>query len=69
MCTIMFQNELYVLVTDQGFLTESNVAWETLTNVEGDSHFVNGEFKTSPPSTSQAAVATPMTSSQQQDAE
>ncbi|XP_072046036.1 ubiquitin carboxyl-terminal hydrolase MINDY-2-like [Amphiura filiformis] len=64
-----YKNELYVLGTDQGFLTESNVVWETLTNVEGDSHFVNGEFKTSPPSTSQAAAATPMSPSQQQESD
>ncbi|XP_013403326.1 ubiquitin carboxyl-terminal hydrolase MINDY-1 [Lingula anatina] len=40
------QNELFVLVTDQGFLTESNVVWETLSNVEGDCHFVNCNFVT-----------------------
>ena len=33
-------------MTDQGFLTESNVVWETLGNVEGDCHFVDSEFHT-----------------------
>ena len=42
----IFQDELFQLVTDQGFLTESNVVWETLSNVEGDCHFVDSEFHT-----------------------
>ena len=33
-------------MTDQGFLTECNAVWETLSNVEGDGHFVDGDFKT-----------------------
>ncbi len=41
-----FQTELFLLVTDQGFLTESGVIWETLSNVEGDGHFVDADFKT-----------------------
>lgn len=40
------KNELFQLVTDQGFLTESNVVWETLGNVDGDCHFVDSEFHT-----------------------
>lgn len=40
------QNELFVLVTDQGFLRESNVVWETLSNIEGDGHFVDADFRT-----------------------
>ncbi|ELT98155.1 hypothetical protein CAPTEDRAFT_179036 [Capitella teleta] len=40
------KNELFILVTDQGFLTESNVVWETLSNVEGDGHFVDASFHT-----------------------
>lgn len=40
------KNELFVLVTDQGFLTESNVVWETLSNVDGDCHFVDASFCT-----------------------
>ena len=42
----MLQNELFTLVTDQGFLSEANVVWETLSNVEGDGHFVDAEFHT-----------------------
>ncbi|XP_046380200.2 ubiquitin carboxyl-terminal hydrolase MINDY-1-like [Haliotis rufescens] len=39
-------NELFLLVTDQGFLTESSVVWQTLSNVEGDCHFVDANFRT-----------------------
>ena len=35
-----------MLVTDQGFVSEPKVMWETLANVEGDSHFVDQDFKT-----------------------
>lgn len=38
--------ELFLLVTDQGYLTESKAVWETLGNVEGDGHFVDAEFHT-----------------------
>ncbi|CAL1548026.1 unnamed protein product, partial [Lymnaea stagnalis] len=39
-------NELFQLVTDQGFLTESNVVWETLSTVDGDCHFTDATFRT-----------------------
>ncbi|XP_050410163.1 ubiquitin carboxyl-terminal hydrolase MINDY-2 isoform X2 [Patella vulgata] len=46
--TTLFKHnqELFMLVTDQGFLTETNVVWETLSNVEGDCHFVDSNFRT-----------------------
>lgn len=40
------KNELFLLVTDQGFLNEFNVVWETLSSVEGDCYFVDAEFNT-----------------------
>lgn len=40
------KKELFLLVTDQGFLTEPAVVWETLNNIEGDGYFVNSDFKT-----------------------
>lgn len=43
---VLFQSELFLLVTDQGYLTESKAVWETLGNVEGDGHFVDAEFHT-----------------------
>ncbi|RWS13118.1 hypothetical protein B4U79_03794 [Dinothrombium tinctorium] len=45
------KKELYQLVTDQGFLTESNVVWETLNNIENDGQFVDSDFNLVPPKT------------------
>ncbi len=60
------QDELFVLVTDQGFLTESSIVWETLSSVEGDSHFVDGEFNARPP-TRQITPVSNMSPDQQLD--
>jgi len=46
--TIFKKNgELFILVTDQGYLNQGDVVWETLANIEGDCHFVNHLFQTS----------------------
>ena len=70
---IFFQNELFQLVTDQGFLTESNVVWETLSNVEGDCHFVDSEFHTytkpEPPSIPVDTAGIPVNTEEQIDHE
>ncbi|OCT89541.1 ubiquitin carboxyl-terminal hydrolase MINDY-2 [Xenopus laevis] len=47
---IKHKGELYLLVTDQGFLTEENIVWESLHNVDGDGNFCNSEFHLRPPS-------------------
>ncbi|GAB1602381.1 ubiquitin carboxyl-terminal hydrolase MINDY-2-like isoform X1 [Argonauta hians] len=62
------KNELFLLVTDQGFLNESNVVWETLSSVEGDCYFVDTSFHTytKPDSASSPAVVTPPIGSDQQ---
>uniref|UniRef100_A0A673TNG7 Ubiquitin carboxyl-terminal hydrolase n=1 Tax=Suricata suricatta TaxID=37032 RepID=A0A673TNG7_SURSU len=44
------QGLLYLLVTDQGFLTEEKVVWESLHNVDGDGNFCDSEFHLRPPS-------------------
>ena len=41
--------ELFVLVTDQGYLKEPNVVWETLSSVDGAGHFVDHRFVTFTP--------------------
>ncbi len=41
--------ELFLLVTDQGFLKEPKVVWETLSSIDGDGHFVDDRFVTVPP--------------------
>jgi len=38
--------ELFLLVTDQGFLNQTRVVWETLSNIEGDGEFVDDELNT-----------------------
>ncbi|XP_078526760.1 ubiquitin carboxyl-terminal hydrolase MINDY-1 [Lissotriton helveticus] len=38
------KGHLYLLVTDQGFLQEETVIWESLHNVEGDSCFCDSNF-------------------------
>ena len=35
-----------MLVTDQGFLKESRVVWETLNSIDGDNQFVDENFLT-----------------------
>jgi len=35
---------LYLLVTDQGFLDQADVVWETLDNIQGDTVFVDQHF-------------------------
>ncbi|XP_053906856.1 ubiquitin carboxyl-terminal hydrolase MINDY-1 isoform X2 [Cuculus canorus] len=41
---IKHKGHLYLLVTDQGFLQEERVVWESLHNVDGDSCFCDTEF-------------------------
>ena len=36
-----FLQEIFLLVTDQGFLKEPSVVWETLNSTDGDCHFVD----------------------------
>lgn len=38
------KSHLYLLVTDQGFLQEEQVVWESLHNVDGDSCFCDPDF-------------------------
>ena len=62
------QSELFLLVTDQGFLTESNVVWETLSNVDGDCHFVDANFctYTKPPPSNEPIPTSPYSSGDEQ---
>ena len=39
------QHELFTLVTDVGYRTNSSVVWETLSTLEGDSFFYDGSMK------------------------
>ncbi|CAL8293065.1 unnamed protein product [Merluccius merluccius] len=42
---IKHQGHLYLLVTDQGFLGEEGLVWESLHNVEGDGNFCDSDFR------------------------
>ncbi|XP_057449406.1 uncharacterized protein LOC130740742 isoform X2 [Lotus japonicus] len=40
-----FEGDLYLLVTDQGYINEPNLVWEKLNEVNGDSWFMTSSFK------------------------
>ncbi|KAG7468744.1 ubiquitin carboxyl-terminal hydrolase MINDY-1 [Solea senegalensis] len=42
---IKHKGHLYLLVTDQGFLQEGALVWESLHNVEGDGNFCDSDFR------------------------
>ncbi|KAM9838290.1 ubiquitin carboxyl-terminal hydrolase MINDY-1 [Aulostomus maculatus] len=42
---IKHKGHLYLLVTDQGFLQEEGLVWESLHNVEGDGNFCDSDFR------------------------
>lgn len=41
------EGEIYTLVTDHGYLTEDNIVWETLDNIEGAGRFFDAHFQLS----------------------
>lgn len=41
------EGEIYTLVTDHGYLTEDNIIWETLDNIEGAGRFFDSNFQVS----------------------
>ncbi|MCI4391730.1 hypothetical protein PGIGA_G00137900 [Pangasianodon gigas] len=55
---IKHKGHLYLLVTDQGFLQEDTVVWESLHNVEGDGNFCDSEFRLCHPSQKSASRPT-----------
>ncbi|KAL6457693.1 hypothetical protein MHYP_G00346560 [Metynnis hypsauchen] len=61
---IKHKGHLYLLVTDQGFLHEDGVVWESLHNVEGDCNFCDSDFRLCHPS--QKTTTTGQTTPQQQ---
>ncbi|XP_050263591.1 uncharacterized protein LOC126707901 isoform X1 [Quercus robur] len=40
-----FDGELYLLATDQGYINQSDLVWEKLNEVNGDTLFMTGNFK------------------------
>ncbi|NXJ85585.1 MINY1 hydrolase, partial [Trogon melanurus] len=58
-CPLSSQGHLYLLVTDQGFLQEEGVVWESLHNVDGDSCFCDTDFHLSHAPGKEGAAAAP----------
>ncbi|NXT00065.1 MINY1 hydrolase, partial [Jacana jacana] len=56
---IKHKGHLYLLVTDQGFLQEEQVVWESLHNVDGDSCFCDTHFHLSHAPGKEGATAAP----------
>jgi len=48
-------NNMYTLVTDQGFVNEKKIVWESLSTVDGDSYFVDGLFNKYPKGSSSSS--------------
>ncbi|KAM8921072.1 ubiquitin carboxyl-terminal hydrolase MINDY-1 [Pelodytes ibericus] len=63
---IKHKGHLYLLVTDQGFLQEEKVIWESLHNVEGDSCFCDSDFHLSPHLEKEASFNNPQQLQQRQ---
>ncbi|XP_077363861.1 ubiquitin carboxyl-terminal hydrolase MINDY-1 [Festucalex cinctus] len=53
---IKHKGHLYLLVTDQGFLHEQGLVWESLHNVEGDGNFCDSNFRLCHPRQRDAAA-------------
>ncbi|XP_050993182.1 ubiquitin carboxyl-terminal hydrolase MINDY-1 isoform X2 [Labeo rohita] len=62
---IKHKGHLYLLVTDQGFLQEESVVWESLHNVEGDGNFCDSDFRLCHPSQKPSAASQPTAQQQQ----
>uniref|UniRef100_A0A4W5RF32 Ubiquitin carboxyl-terminal hydrolase n=1 Tax=Hucho hucho TaxID=62062 RepID=A0A4W5RF32_9TELE len=65
---IKHKGHLYLLVTDQGFLQEEGLVWESLHNVEGDGNFCDSNFRLCHPPQRSVLVTQPdnLTPQQQQ---
>ncbi|XP_052388980.1 ubiquitin carboxyl-terminal hydrolase MINDY-1 isoform X2 [Carassius gibelio] len=62
---IKHKGHLYLLVTDQGFLQEESVVWESLHNVEGDGNFCDSDFRLCHPSQKPTGASQPSAQQQQ----
>ncbi|KAF3706882.1 Ubiquitin carboxyl-terminal hydrolase MINDY-1 [Channa argus] len=63
---IKHKGHLYLLVTDQGFLQEEGLVWESLHNVEGDGNFCDSDFRLCHPPQRAAPASTLPPSTQDQ---
>ncbi|XP_035848843.1 ubiquitin carboxyl-terminal hydrolase MINDY-1 [Sander lucioperca] len=64
---IKHKGHLYLLVTDQGFLQEDGLVWESLHNVEGDGNFCDSDFRLChPPQRAPPPASLPPSAQEQQ---
>ncbi|XP_076610193.1 ubiquitin carboxyl-terminal hydrolase MINDY-1 [Chaetodon auriga] len=64
---IKHKGHLYLLVTDQGFLQEEGLVWESLHNVEGDGNFCDSDFRLChPPQRAPPTASLPPSAQEQQ---
>lgn len=49
------EGEIYTLVTDQGYIAEPRAVWERLSNIDGDTQYVNENFQVAATSLAQFA--------------
>ncbi|XP_070840629.1 ubiquitin carboxyl-terminal hydrolase MINDY-1 [Chaetodon trifascialis] len=64
---IKHKGHLYLLVTDQGFLQEERLVWESLHNVEGDGNFCDSDFRLChPPQRAPPTAVLPPSAQEQQ---
>ncbi|NXH49111.1 MINY1 hydrolase, partial [Dicaeum eximium] len=63
---VKHKGHLYLLVTDQGFLQEEGVVWESLHSVDGDSCFCDTDFHLSHAPGKQGATTSPLDLQQRQ---
>ncbi|KAG8004796.1 Ubiquitin carboxyl-terminal hydrolase MINDY-1 [Nibea albiflora] len=64
---LRWKGHLYLLVTDQGFLQEERLVWESLHNVEGDGNFCDSDFRLChPPQRAPPSAALPPSAQEQQ---
>ncbi|KAL4430888.1 hypothetical protein ABPG75_006144 [Micractinium tetrahymenae] len=60
-------SQLYILATDEGFQFESDVVWEHLISVDGDTELVGGDFRPFQPHTSHEEAAAAQAAARQDD--
>lgn len=60
------EGEIYTLVTDHGYLTEDNIIWETLDNIDGAGRFFDSNFQSSDITKKQVSVYQEIDQRQQQ---
>ncbi|CAH8533172.1 unnamed protein product [Dicrocoelium dendriticum] len=58
---------IYVLVTDMGLLSEPNVVWEVLNDVDGDTEFVDSAFHLYSPETASSTTIPPSSAAPDSD--